>query len=96
MELPDTVRVDLDKAITILKEAGCAEIYVFGSFAGVSTTREDSDLDIAIRGLAKERFFFVYGRLLTTLSTDIDLVALDHGSPFADYLIRSGTLRRVA
>jgi len=97
MELPESVREDLSKAIVILKEAGCTEIYLFGSFAGASTEpTESSDIDIAVRGLPKERFFAVYGKLLTSLETDVDLVALDYDSAFGEYLSRSGTLQRVA
>lgn len=60
--LAETHREDFEKAIRILREEGCREIYLFGSIA-LGEGSENSDLDFGIRGYPKERFFSIYGRL---------------------------------
>ncbi len=93
--LPEEVKRDLSIAAEILKREGCREVYVFGSTArGTSTS--SSDLDVAIVGLAKERFFSAYGKLLSSLERRIDLVALDYGTEFGELIRKSGALTRVA
>ena len=85
---------DIDKAAAILKAAGCVECYVFGS---ISEGRADgtSDIDIAIRGLPPERFFYVYGQLALQLSRAVDLVDLDDGTRFSQKLHRREAMTRV-
>lgn len=85
----------LNIAIRILKEAGGTEIYLFGSNAD-GTAGDDSDLDIAVRGIPAKKFFSVYGRLLMELTVPVDLLTLDQGGDFAEYLQVSGSLKRVA
>ena len=86
---------DLHIAIEYLKSIGCTEVYVFGSIGhGNSHTR--SDIDIAVRGIQPEEFFFVYGELICRLQHDVDLVDLDLQKDFGQYLVETGILRRVA
>ena len=93
--MPENVARDLETGTTILKAAGCHAVYVFGSLAG-ENYGEHSDLDIAVEGLPKSLYFKTYGRLLTRLGRDIDLVALDYDSEFAKTLRELGPLERVA
>jgi predicted nucleotidyltransferase len=86
---------DIEKAVSYLKEIGCAEIYIFGSIAK-GTADDTSDLDIAVRGISPENFFKVYGHLLTILEREIDLVDLDLQKEFGSKLLKSKTLHRVA
>ena len=92
---PTPVQDDLTRAIEYLKSVGCKEIFVFGSTAR-GDYREDSDLDIAVRGLPAERFFAVYGELMTRLSRPVDLVDLDLQERFGKQLLAGSELRRVA
>ena len=92
---PRPVQDDLTRAIEYLKSVGCKEIFVFGSTAR-GDYREDSDLDIAVRGLPAERFFAVYGELMTRLSRPVDLVDLDLQERFGKQLLAGSELRRVA
>ena len=86
---------DLHIAIEYLKSIGCYEVYLFGSIAhGDSHTR--SDIDIAVRGIKPEEFFFVYGELMSRLQHDVDLVDLDLQKDFGQSLVETGKLRRVA
>lgn len=93
--LPDEFQKDIYSAIEILKNAGCKEIFIFGSLVA-GTYREDSDLDIAIKGCLPENYFTLLGKLLTTLSRPVDLINLDRDDSFTQYLEKEGDLYRVS
>jgi predicted nucleotidyltransferase len=93
--LPKEFQKDVNSAIEILKNAGCNEIFIFGSLI-TDTYREDSDIDIAIRGCLPENYFALLGQLLTTLSRPVDLINLDREDAFSKYLEREGDLYRVS
>ncbi|MCK4259992.1 MAG: nucleotidyltransferase domain-containing protein [Halanaerobiales bacterium] len=82
-------------AIEILRGEGCTEIYLFGSLAE-GEFREDSDIDLAVKGCPRDRFFHVLGKLLLELNHKVDLINLDGKDPFAEYLISEGGLIHVA
>lgn len=86
---------DIDRAVEILKEEGCKEIYLFGSYA-TGTAGPDSDLDIGIRDYPRERFFRIYGRLLSELEHDTDLVDFGHQSQLFAVLSEIGEVQRIA
>ena len=88
------IQSDIDKAADILKSAGCVECYIFGSVSD-GRVEESSDIDIAIRGLPPERFFYVYGQLALQISREIDLVDLDDGTRFSQKLRRREAMTRV-
>ena len=90
-----TVQQDLQIAIDYLKEAGCREIFVFGSAAS-GEIDPDSDLDIAVRGIEPLRFFETYGELMMRLSRPVDLVDLDIQTNFGRRLSEFGNLKRLA
>ncbi len=94
-KLPENYQKDIYSAIEILKNAGCKEIFIFGSLVA-GTYREDSDIDIAIKGCSPENYFSLLGQLLTTLSRPVDLINLDREDAFAKYLEREGELHRVS
>ena len=78
-----------------LKSVGCREIFVFGSTAR-GDYRDDSDLDIAVRGIPADQLFAVYGELVTRLSRPVDLVDLDLQKRFGKQLLEGSDMRRVA
>jgi len=92
--IPEKFRPDIDKAADILKAAGCQECYIFGSVSD-GRSHERSDIDIAIRGLPPERFFYVYGLLARQVKRQIDLVDLDDESRFSRKLQRREAMMRV-
>ena len=94
LKLSSPVREDIERAIEILKEEGCSEVFLFGS-AATGGHQKFSDLDIAVRGCPKGRFFHVWARLFMNLSRPVDLVKLDSGDPFAQFLLTGGELLRV-
>jgi predicted nucleotidyltransferase len=85
---------DIRRAIQILKAAGCAEVFVFGS-AITGHIRPDSDLDLAVRGCPQGEFFYLLGQLLLELDRPVDLVNLDTPDAFADRLQKEGALVRI-
>ena len=86
----NTIQNEINQAAAILRAAGCSECYVFGSIAD-GRVHENSDIDIAVRGLPPEKFYYVYGQL----SGNIDLVDLDDGSRFSQKLQQRGAMIRV-
>ena len=96
MNIPREYQKDIDRVIEILREEGCSEVYLFGSLGGDAPLHVKSDIDIAVRGIPQQRFFEVYGRLLSSLEHIIDLIDLDSPSPFTRILLEKGGLHRVA
>ena len=94
MAVPEGFREDLARAVRILKEEKCSEIFLFGSGAE-GKIREKSDIDLAVRGCPPGRFFRLLGRLLWELDSPVDLVNLDTQDPFAQYLHKEGVLLQV-
>jgi len=46
-DIPEKIKVAIQKVMEILKSAGCTEIYLFGSIAE-GRYGSDSDIDIAV------------------------------------------------
>lgn len=86
---------DIEHAVDYLKSVGCSEIYLFGSLES-GEPRSDSDIDIAVRGIQADQFFYIYGELMSRLKHRVDLVDLDLQKGFGQILVDSGSLRRVA
>ncbi len=94
MGIPGILQADINRAVQILKEEGCTEVYLFGS-GTTGRVREESDIDLAIRGCPQGHFFRIVGRLLWELERPVDLVNLDTQDAFAQYLEKAGELRRL-
>lgn len=84
-DIPKTYEKDIMRAVEILREGGCSQVFVFGSSAA-GRTRHGSDLDLAIRGCPQGSFFHLMGKLMMELDHPVDLVDLDTQHSFADYL----------
>lgn len=91
LEVPEIFQEDISRAVRILKEEGCSEIFLFGSRA-TGKVGGASDIDLAVRGCPEGRFFELLGRLLLELGHPVDLVNLDSQDPFAQYLQKEGVL----
>ena len=92
--VPETLKQDIDRAVQILTEEGCTEVFLFGS-AVTGTIHAESDIDLAVRGCPQGRFFYVLGKLLVELDHSVDLVNLDSQDPFAQYLQQKGEMLQV-
>lgn len=93
-KVPIEFKEDVKKAIYILKDTGCKEVYIFGSLAKGESTKK-SDIDLAIRNYPVKKFFHIYGKLYMELVHSVDLVDLDMDAYFGDYLEKEGGLVRV-
>ena len=70
--------------VTILKERfGVQEVYVFGSLAGHSPWHGCSDVDLAVEGLAPERYMSALSTLWQLLpeGLELDLITLEDAPP---------------
>lgn len=91
---PEAFRDGAERAVRILREEGCGEIYLFGSVAA-GAAGEASGIDLGIREYPREKFFHIYGRLLTELDHGMDLVDFGAESKMFDVLSSLGEVRRV-
>jgi predicted nucleotidyltransferase len=94
VQIPKAYRKDVRRAVEILKGAGCTRIFLFGSLTG-GKVRDGSDIDLAIRGCPKGKFFHLLGQLLLELDHSVDLVDLGRQDAFTRYLEERGELLQI-
>jgi predicted nucleotidyltransferase len=94
-ELPELYRSDVQRAVEILKSAGCSQVYLFGSTA-VGGQRTGSDIDLAVRGCPPGRFYHLLGNLLLELEHPVDLIDLDSQDPIVQHLKLKGALVEIS
>jgi len=87
--VPLKYRKDIDTAAYLLKKEGCKSVYLFGSLV-TGKIREDSDIDIGIKGLPPGKFFRVYAKLDDNVTNIVDLVDFDLNNEFFDLLTSLG------
>ena len=95
VQIAQPYKKDIQKAVKILKEAGCDEVFLFGSLVS-QDYRETSDIDLAVRGCPQGKFFYLLGRLLLELDHPADLVNLDRQDAFAQFLEQEKELIQIA
>jgi predicted nucleotidyltransferase len=93
-QIPASHRHDVEKALEILREAGCREIYIFGSLVDGTVTSK-SDIDLAVKGIPPEFYFKVLARLIMQLDHPVDLIDLEEDNRFSKMIRKEGNLRRV-
>ena len=83
---------ELDKAINLAKEFGIGKLYLFGSSLYKSPTKAN-DYDFAVAGIAPSSFFSFYGKLLMSLSKNVDLIDIsDKKGKFVNIILREGKI----
>jgi len=87
--IPEKYRNDIKKASNFLKDEGCKTVFLFGSMV-TGKIRENSDIDIGIKGLPPEKFFKVYSKLYLNLDNEFDLVDFDSEIDFFSLLNKHG------
>jgi predicted nucleotidyltransferase len=93
-KIPEKYREDIEKATYLLKNAGSRSVYLFGSMV-TGKIRENSDIDIGIKGLPPEDFFKVYAKLYMGFENEIDLVDFDDNNEMFSLLERLGEVVEV-
>ena len=61
--LPKSYQEDIKKLTKILKENGATEVFIFGSIAN-GNFNQNSDIDIAVKGLNEKNFYKVASILM--------------------------------
>lgn len=93
--LPNSYKNDIKKATKILKENGAKEVFIFGSIAN-GKFNENSDIDIAVKGISEKDFYKIAGILMFELENEFDLIDLDDKeNRFSQMLLRIGGLLKV-
>lgn len=93
--LPDVYQEDIKKATQILKENGASEVFIFGSIVN-GKFNENSDIDIAVKGLNGKDFYRVVSILMFELENEFDLIDLDDTeNRFSQMLLTVGGLLKV-
>lgn len=93
--LPFSYQEDIKKAIQILKNNGAKEVFIFGSIAN-GKFNENSDIDIAVKGLNENEFYKVASILMFELENKFDLIDLDDKeNRFSQMLLNIGGLLKV-
>ena len=85
LNIPTRYRQDIENATDLLKKEGCNAVFLFGSMV-TGKIRDDSDIDIGVRGLPKGKFLEMYSRLYFDFENKIDLVDFDANSDFYSML----------
>lgn len=80
-KFPNFIKLELAKAIRILKSGGAKKVILFGSLAK-NKFRHHSDIDLACEGIADERFYSVFGKLLFNMKMPCDLVDMNDADDF--------------
>ena len=80
-KVPQKYRQDIESATNLLKNEGCEAIFLFGSLV-TGKIRDDSDIDIGVKGLPRDKFLRLYGHLHFDYENRIDLVDFDINSDF--------------
>ena len=85
-QIPAPFRSDIEKALAVLCSFGTKEVYLFGSLTSDSW-REDSDIDLAVSGMAPELYLKAHA---------LASRGLDHERPIGDFLRETDRLVRIA
>ena len=87
-KLPERYKKDITKAVEILKNRGCTEVYLFGSLVN-GDYHENSDIDLGIKGLKGQIYFKTWAEIDSAVNTQIDLVDFDgEDNRFAQFILR--------
>ena len=73
---------------TCADEFQVKSVWMFGS--ALENEEEAADIDLAVEGLAPEKFFEFYGRLFLEIPKPVDLVDLSQNPPIAAIIRKKG------
>jgi predicted nucleotidyltransferase len=77
----------------LVGEFGASRVYLFGSLAREGRFHERSDVDLAVEGIAPERFFKAWAAAGACSDVPIELVDLDEvGEPMRALILEYGEL----
>jgi predicted nucleotidyltransferase len=77
----------------LVREFGARRVYLFGSLAQEGRFQKWSDVDLAVQGIAPERFFKAWTAAGAYSDVPIELVDLDEvGEPMRELILEYGEL----
>ena len=85
LDIPLKYRQDIAEATKLLKDEGCEAVFLFGSLV-TGKIRDNSDIDIGVKGLPDGKFLSLYSRLYFDFENKIDLVDFDTNTDFFSML----------
>ena len=85
---------DIETIVEIIKDVGGKEAYLFGSVARGDNT-DHSDIDVGVKGVPKNSFFKLSGRIMMALNRQVDIVDLDEETRFTKRLFENEVYARV-
>jgi len=94
LNIPQKYRQDIDSATSLLKNEGCEAVFLFGSLV-TGKIHQNSDIDIGIKGLPREKFLHLYSKLYFDFSNKIDLVDFDVNDDFYSLLNNLGEVVQI-
>jgi len=94
MNIPVKYQQDIENTTRLLKNEGCEAVFLFGSLV-TGKINENSDIDIGIKGLPKDKFFDVYSRIYFDMENKIDLVDFDVNYDFYSMLNKVGEVVQI-
>jgi predicted nucleotidyltransferase len=94
LDIPQKYRQDIDNAASLLKNEGCEAVFLFGSLV-TGKIREESDIDMGIKGLPREKFLHLYSKLYFDFDNKIDLVDFDENNDFYSLLDNLGEVVQI-
>lgn len=74
----------------VSKEYKANRVLLFGS--GLDPEKESHDIDIAVEGVAHQKFYKYYGELMLKLSKPVDVIDLSGTSKFVKLVQQEGVL----
>ncbi len=79
-----------DKAVilSVARKYGVKGVLLFGSSS--EPGRQARDIDLGVEGIAPEKFFEFYGKLIMGLSKPVDVVDLSQDTKFNRLILRDG------
>ena len=89
LRIGDMIASNIEQTIKACAEDfGVGAVWLFGS--ALNDYRRARDIDLAVEGLAPEKFFDFYSRLFFELSKPVDLVDLSQNPPIAGIIREKG------
>jgi len=94
LNIPSKYKKDIDIATSLLKSEGCEAVFLFGSLV-TGKIRNESDIDMGIKGLPREKYLHLFSKLYFDFENKIDLVDFDENSDFYSLLNNLGEVVQI-
>jgi predicted nucleotidyltransferase len=94
LNIPSKYRQDIEDATILLKKEGSKAVFLFGSLV-TGKIHEESDIDIGIKGLPRDKFINLYSKLYYDFGNKIDLVDFDENDEFYSLLNNLGEVVQI-